>query len=92
MMECGQYDERWPAIHMLPEQTVQAQLDVQGKVMIPIHWGAFKLAFHDWTDPIERVIQAAKERGVAIATPRIGEVVDVNTSQYPAAIWWKSYI
>jgi L-ascorbate metabolism protein UlaG (beta-lactamase superfamily) len=92
MMECGQYDERWPAIHMLPEQTVQAQLDVQGKVMIPIHWGAFKLAFHDWTDPIERVIQAAKERGVAIATPRIGEVVNVNTSQYPAAIWWKSYI
>ncbi|GKU77548.1 hypothetical protein L3i20_v219450 [Paenibacillus sp. L3-i20] len=30
MMECGQYDEKWAAIHMLPEEAVQAHEDVQG--------------------------------------------------------------
>ncbi|NHN34460.1 MBL fold metallo-hydrolase [Paenibacillus agricola] len=89
LMECGQYDNRWAAIHMLPEETVQAQLDVKGEMMIPIHWGAFKLAFHAWTDPIERISKAAQERGVAIASPRIGETVSIHNASYPSSIWWK---
>lgn len=55
LMECGQYDPRWSAIHMLPEETVQAHIDVQGELLLPIHWGAFTLALHEWSDPIERV-------------------------------------
>jgi L-ascorbate metabolism protein UlaG (beta-lactamase superfamily) len=90
-MECGQYDERWLPVHMMPEETVQAQLDVRGKLMIPIHWGAFTLALHSWTDPIERVIQAAAQHHVAVATPRIGETVTVGTSEYPASAWWREH-
>lgn len=89
LMECGQYDERWAAIHMMPEQTVQAQLDVKGKMMIPIHWGAFTLAFHDWSEPIERVTKAANKRGVAIATPKIGEAVIIGADEYPSSVWWR---
>jgi L-ascorbate metabolism protein UlaG (beta-lactamase superfamily) len=89
LMECGQYDKRWSAIHMMPEQTVQAHLDVQGKLMIPIHWAAFTLAMHDWTDPVERAWTAAKERGVILATPRIGETVYVGSTQYPSFAWWR---
>ena len=33
-MECGQYDPRWSAIHMLPEETVQAHIDVQGELLL----------------------------------------------------------
>jgi L-ascorbate metabolism protein UlaG (beta-lactamase superfamily) len=90
LMECGQYDERWAAIHMMPEETVQAHLDARGKVMLPIHWGAFTLSLHDWTDPVERVTQAAKEHNVTIATPKIGEPVVIGASNYPTAAWWKS--
>jgi L-ascorbate metabolism protein UlaG (beta-lactamase superfamily) len=90
LMECGQYDERWAAIHMLPEETVQAHLDVKGKVMIPIHWGAFTLSLHDWTDPAERVTKAAKEHNVILATPKIGEPVTIGASGYPNAAWWRS--
>ena len=79
LMECGQYDERWSAFHMLPEETVQAHLDLRGQLLIPIHWGAFTLAFHAWTDPVERVTQAALERRVRIATPRIGESVEISS-------------
>jgi L-ascorbate metabolism protein UlaG (beta-lactamase superfamily) len=89
LMECGQYDERWSGIHMMPEQSVQAQVDVKGKLMIPIHWGAFSLALHDWTDPIERALKAAKESNVAISTPRIGEAVWIGSSNYPKTAWWK---
>lgn len=88
LMECGQYDERWAAIHMLPEETVQAHIDVKGKVLIPVHWGAFTLSLHDWYDPVERAVKAAKESGVEIATPRIGESVTVG-GNYPSSVWWR---
>jgi L-ascorbate metabolism protein UlaG (beta-lactamase superfamily) len=89
LIECGQYDKRWSAIHMMPEETVQAHLDVRGEVMIPIHWGAFTLALHDWTDPVERAAKAAQERNAALATPRIGEVVRIGAASFPAVAWWK---
>ncbi|SFD70138.1 L-ascorbate metabolism protein UlaG, beta-lactamase superfamily [Paenibacillus catalpae] len=89
LMECGQYDKRWAAIHMMPEETVQAHLDVKGKVMIPIHWAAFKLALHDWRDPVERAVHKAKELQVKIATPRIGESVVIGVDTFPTSEWWR---
>lgn len=89
LMECGQYDKRWSSIHMMPEETVQAHLDVKGNIMIPIHWAAFTLALHDWTDPIERVTKAALEKGIAISTPKIGERVMIDSIEYPKSTWWK---
>ena len=87
MMECGQYNDLWPEVHMVPEETVQAHLDLRGDVLMPIHWGAFSLAFHSWTDPIERAIKAAEAADVAVATPRIGEQI-VLGEQPPQSKWW----
>ncbi|MCM3629671.1 MBL fold metallo-hydrolase [Paenibacillus glycanilyticus] len=89
LMECGQYDPRWAAIHMMPEESVQAHLDVKGELMIPIHWGAFRLAMHDWSDPVERAVKKARELRAKIATPRIGEPVRIGTETYPTAEWWR---
>lgn len=89
-MECGQYDERWSMIHMMPEETVQAQLDVKGKRLIPIHWGAFTLALHDWDAPIERVMKAAKAKNVSVSTPKIGETVMIGNEIYPESVWWRN--
>ncbi|WP_374987775.1 MBL fold metallo-hydrolase [Paenibacillus sp. R14(2021)] len=50
IMECGQYDKRWRGVHMLREETVQAHRDIQGGVLLPVHWGAFTLSLHDWND------------------------------------------
>lgn len=83
LMECGQYDVRWVDIHMLPEQTVQACLDVQGKRLLPIHWGAFTLALHDWDDPIRRVVAQAEMSGVPMATPQIGEILRLKALATP---------
>ncbi|MEK6481125.1 MBL fold metallo-hydrolase [Catalinimonas sp. 4WD22] len=90
MLECGQYDPRWEAIHMLPEQTVQAAIDVKTELMMPIHWGAFTLALHSWTDPVDRAIAKAQEMKVAIATPIIGEAILLEKETYPNSRWWEN--
>jgi L-ascorbate metabolism protein UlaG (beta-lactamase superfamily) len=89
LMECGQYDERWSNIHMMPEETVQAHIDVKGNMLLPIHWAAFSLALHAWNDPIERAAKAAEELNVAICTPKIGEIVKLDDKKYPKSVWWK---
>ncbi|MEO9513283.1 MAG: MBL fold metallo-hydrolase [Flavobacteriaceae bacterium] len=90
MMECGQYNAMWPDIHMFPEETAQAGLDVEAKAMMPIHWGAFKLALHSWTDPIERVVKKGKELGILIVAPKIGQEIRVDAmNRQIMDMWWK---
>jgi L-ascorbate metabolism protein UlaG (beta-lactamase superfamily) len=89
LMEGGQYDKRWSQIHMQPEESVQAHLDVKGKNMMLIHWGAFTLAYHSWTDPVERAIGAAKHKKVNLIAPNIGETVVLNGIFPELNSWWK---
>ncbi|WP_460924557.1 MBL fold metallo-hydrolase [Pontibacter brevis] len=88
LMECGQYNELWPNIHMMPEQTVQAHVDLRGELLMPIHWGAFTLAMHSWTEPIERATKKAAELNVPVTTPRIGEPVILD-HHIPRRQWWR---
>ncbi len=92
LMECGQYNKNWKAIHMLPEETVQASIDLQSKLALPIHWGAFTLSLHSWDDPVERMTKKAAELNLAVTTPKIGEVLIIGDTNYPTEKWWKSYI
>ncbi|MBL7865584.1 MAG: MBL fold metallo-hydrolase [Cyclobacteriaceae bacterium] len=73
ILECGQYDAQWPNIHMMPEETVQAAVDLKTSTMMAVHWGKFKLANHAWSDPIVRAYAKATELKMPIATPRIGQ-------------------
>lgn len=91
MLECGQYNEQWQDIHMLPEQTAQAGLDLQAKKIMPIHWAGFKLAMHSWTDPIERVSKKAKELNIKLIAPEIGTVIPVKIENLPLKKWWTNY-
>lgn len=78
MMECGQYNEKWEAIHMMPEQTVQASLDLNASRMMPIHWGAFQLASHTWDDPVLRASVAANKAAIDFVTPLIGHTMGID--------------
>lgn len=89
LIEGGQYDERWKESHMRPEESVQASIDLQAKEMMLIHWGAFTLARHSWTDPIERATGAATENDVNLLAPQIGETVRLDgSSQESVSPWW----
>lgn len=87
-MEDGAYDLGWAQIHMMPEEAVQAALDLQARVLLPIHWGKFDLANHIWTDPVERISLAVQGSGLILATPLIGETFTLE--RLPSHPWWKN--
>ncbi|WP_246944248.1 MBL fold metallo-hydrolase [Bacillus pinisoli] len=90
LLEGGQYDRRWSWVHMTPEEAVQAHLDVNGENMMLIHWGAFTLAYHGWTEPIERAFAEAKKANLNLLTPQIGKTIILTgeLTNYNST-WWK---
>jgi L-ascorbate metabolism protein UlaG (beta-lactamase superfamily) len=76
LIESGAYNRAWPDWHLGPEQAVRAHQMVRGRLMIPVHWGLFNLAYHAWTEPAERVLAEAAKRGVTVAVPRAGQSVE----------------
>jgi L-ascorbate metabolism protein UlaG (beta-lactamase superfamily) len=87
LLECGQYNLYWPSIHMMPEETAQAALDLKAKRLMPVHWSKFTLALHPWNEPVSRVTAAATKLGVQVTTPMIGEQIVID-SLYPDQKWW----
>ena len=75
VLECGQYNERWPYIHMMPEETIRAAVDLKARQLLPVHWGKFALSLHPWNEPPERLLAAAGGKPVEILLPKIGEPV-----------------
>jgi L-ascorbate metabolism protein UlaG (beta-lactamase superfamily) len=88
MVETGAYDQQWPDVHMQPEQTLQAFLDLQGKWLLPVHNGTFDLGLHRWQDPFERIAALAQAKGVLLATPEMGEAVDL-LRPHTGRAWWR---
>ncbi|NIJ70428.1 MBL fold metallo-hydrolase [Xanthomonas sp. 60] len=89
LIETGAYDADWADVHMQPEQSLQAHLDVRGKVLMPIHNGTFDLALHPWTEPFERIAALAQQQGVELTTPRMGERLSIRTPSAPSP-WWRA--
>ena len=89
LLENGAYNQRWSEIHMQPEDTVRAHQDLGGGWLLPIHNGTFDLAFHPWTEPMERIQLLAKVNGLRVSTPRFGEPVHLDQIQ-PATPWWRT--
>jgi L-ascorbate metabolism protein UlaG (beta-lactamase superfamily) len=89
ILECGQYNEKWPMIHMMPEQTVQAGMDLNADLILPVHWGKFALAYHAWDEPISRFSKSATEFNVKYITPQIGDSYFIDAPT-PTDSWWKN--
>jgi len=88
MLETGGYDRQWADIHMQPEQTLQAHLDLNGRWLLPIHNGTFDLAFHPWHEPLDRIQALATAAGVPLATPQMGQMWALDRPQEVPA-WWR---
>ena len=91
LLPIGAYNPAFTDVHMNPEEAVQAHLDVTSSgsgLLVPIHWGTFRLAPHPWAEPVERLLSAADAEHVQVAVPTPGQRVD------PAAPlrfepWWR---
>lgn len=88
MMETGAYNELWSEIHMLPEQSLQAHLDLQGRYLLPIHNATFDLAQHAWYEPLEHITALADEHNAHLLTPEFGETTLLDKPM-ANTLWWK---
>lgn len=88
LMENGAYDSYWPTVHMTPDETVQAFQDLGARTLYLVHNSTFDLAFHTWKDPLERVAALARQRGIDLATPEIGEVLTLGKPR-ANRLWWE---
>ena len=88
ILENGQYNEDWKYIHMNPEETVQAAIDLRAKKLLPVHWAKFALSVHSWDEPILRIRKESEKRNMKLLHPRIGEAVDLDGDQVFAS-WWE---
>lgn len=91
MIECGQYNEKWEGVHMYPEESVQAGIDVKANKMMPIHWGAFSLAPHAWYEPVQRFQNKANELNADYCLPEIGATIYLNAPNCSDKKWWEEF-
>lgn len=87
ILECGQYNKFWKYIHMMPEETVQAAIDLNARVLMPVHWAKFTLSLHDWNDSIRRATAESKKKNLPLIMPLIGEKVILGAASTQND-WW----
>lgn len=73
----------------MPEDVIQAAVDIQAKHIIPVHAAKFALALHPWNEPLQKITAFGKEKELDILTPMIGEVVDLNLPDQQFTVWWE---
>lgn len=88
ILENGQYNVAWQAIHTLPHETVQAAKDLKAKRFFPVHSSKFMLAMHQWDDPLNDVSKI-NNGTIPMVTPMIGEIVNLNDEHQIFKQWWK---
>ena len=88
LLEIGAYDKNWDEIHLGPGKAIEAHIDLKGKVLLPIHWGAYDLAIHPWKEPVERVMKAAKEVSINLSLPKPGQLLS-EKDFIQNSKWWE---
>jgi L-ascorbate metabolism protein UlaG (beta-lactamase superfamily) len=92
LIEIGQWNAAWGDIHLGPVGALDAFARSGAKVLIPIHWGTFVLAYHDWSEPPETLVTEAAKRGADVLTPMLGEPIEPLATPRPATrAWWRDY-
>ncbi|MFO1327376.1 MAG: MBL fold metallo-hydrolase [Rubrivivax sp.] len=89
MLEVGAYHPSWGDIHLGPLNAVQAHALLGGGALLPVHWGTFSLALHDWDEPVETLLAQAGRLRAPLLLPHLGEAVEPAHAAAPRP-WWRS--
>jgi len=73
LLPIGAYEPRWfmKAVHMNPEEAVQAHLDLGGPESIAMHFGTFPLTAEGIDEPVRALKKARDEKGVSPSRFRV---------------------
>lgn len=88
LLEVGAYYPAWGDMHLGPDHALQALALLGHPPLLPVHWGTFALALHDWDQPPERLLELAPRAGVQLVMPRLGEPVQPAHAERVQP-WWR---
>jgi len=99
MLEVGAFHPSWGDIHLGPDNALKAVGLLGGlgggrgnsgrTAFLPVHWGTFSLALHDWDQPAEALLEQGPKLGARLLMPRLGEPVEPGTAG-DAKPWWRA--
>ncbi len=89
-LENGQYNEKWHNIHTLPEEFTAEVEALKAKNVLPVHSSKFLLAQHAWNEPLQKIHDYSIGKTFRIATPIIGEKLNLDDDNQTFSEWWKS--
>jgi len=75
LLEVGAFHPSWGDIHLGPANALKALTLLGNPPLLPVHWGTFSLALHDWDEPVETLLQLAPAHDARLVMPRLGEPV-----------------
>ena len=87
LLECGQYNVKWPHNHMFPWQTTRAAKDLRASLIIPIHWAKFAESTHPWNEPVKILQKSADSLQIPFYTPYIGQPYALG-DPFEKQTWW----
>ena len=67
------FPDSYRAVHTSPEEALQAFLDLRADVMIPMHYGTFRLGREPMDEPLPRLMRAAERASVTERVAALGE-------------------
>ncbi len=88
-LDGGQYDARWPLIHMTPEEAARAAEDLGAGALLLAHAGRFCISEHPWDEPFMRMAEASAGRSFRLLTPKIGQPVRPGDAGQRFDRWWE---
>jgi L-ascorbate metabolism protein UlaG (beta-lactamase superfamily) len=88
ILDNGQYNLGWQAIHLLPDEVLKATKELNAKRLFPVHSGKFKLAHHPWDEPLIKITEL-NNNNIPLVTPVIGQIVNLRDDNQQFDQWWE---
>jgi L-ascorbate metabolism protein UlaG (beta-lactamase superfamily) len=89
MLEVGAFHPAWGDIHLGPDNALEALKLLGGGSFLPVHWGTFDLAIHDWDEPAERLIELAPSLDTHLLMPMLGAPIEPSRVE-SVETWWRT--
>ena len=88
LLEVGAFHPAWGDMHLGPDHALEALALLGNPPLLPVHWGTFALAMHDWDQPVERLLELAPGAGAQLVMPRLGEAIEPAHAE-TVTPWWR---
>jgi len=89
ILENGQYDRKWRYIHLMPDEILQAAMELRASTIFPVHSSKFVLGTHGWDEPLSMISANAMTENLRVITPKIGEPVSIRDKSQHFEKWWE---